>query len=521
MVSSESKKRRRKEGQRRKKAARVEVPLLKEEKEEEKDVEVVIVGLDEDDAEYEHFKDVFSKMQPKEGEDAESDDDASSEDEVMKEEKAQLKEGEAQKAGLSKKEQRQCKRFTVAQLKQVVSDPGVVEYHDTNSPDPRLLVLLKAYRNTVPIPRHWCHKRKYLSRKRGGAKPPFELPANIAATGVDRIREAYLKQEDERRERKLSADKTRVKVQRIDQDFMVLQNAFHRKNLVVPPLLRYGEMFYEGIESELKYKKMRPGVLSDKLKRALGLPDDNYPPPWLTNMQKYGPPRSYPVLKVPGLTHPIPAGAAYGFGPGQWGKVPVDPDTGKPLYGNVFAADQQQAEPELWGQILSDEEEEDEYMDDVAAPQPDDDAVEGAGAASVVPMSEDDMTEAGGAAASMASRITPSDAPDILDLRKAPASSAPQQAYQVLEQVAVAPVAGSLAPSYGYNLGKKDEEVSFSLTDAELERLQSGDTSVIKNRYEAHEAAANRANANISNSFAEEADARRGAAGKKKKEFKF
>jgi hypothetical protein len=28
--------------------------------------------------------------------------------------------------------------------------------------DPKLLVYLKAYRNTVPVPRHWSQKRKFL-----------------------------------------------------------------------------------------------------------------------------------------------------------------------------------------------------------------------------------------------------------------------------------------------------------------------------------------------------------------------
>jgi hypothetical protein len=55
--------------------------------------------------------------------------------------------------------------------------------HDVTSQDPRLLVHLKAYRNTVPVPRHWCQKRKYLQGKRGIEKPPFELPG---AWRVDR-----------------------------------------------------------------------------------------------------------------------------------------------------------------------------------------------------------------------------------------------------------------------------------------------------------------------------------------------
>jgi hypothetical protein len=31
-----------------------------------------------------------------------------------------------------------------------------------------------------------------------------------------------------------------------------------------------------------------------------------FPPPWLLNMQRYGPPPSYPNLKIPGLNAPIP-----------------------------------------------------------------------------------------------------------------------------------------------------------------------------------------------------------------------
>ena len=49
--------------------------------------------------------------------------------------------------------------------------------------DPRLLIHLKSYRNTVAVPRHWCHKRKYLQGKRGVEKKPWQLPEFIAQTG--------------------------------------------------------------------------------------------------------------------------------------------------------------------------------------------------------------------------------------------------------------------------------------------------------------------------------------------------
>lgn len=55
-------------------------------------------------------------------------------------------------------------------------------------------------------------------------------------------------------------------------------------------------------------------------------------------MQRYGPPPSYPNLKVAGLNAPIPEGCAFGYHAGGWGKPPVD-DYGKPLYGDVFGQD--------------------------------------------------------------------------------------------------------------------------------------------------------------------------------------
>jgi splicing factor 3B subunit 2 len=42
---------------------------------------------------------------------------------------------------------------------------------------------MQALRNSVPVPRHWSQKRKYLQGKRGIEKPPFKLPEFIEATG--------------------------------------------------------------------------------------------------------------------------------------------------------------------------------------------------------------------------------------------------------------------------------------------------------------------------------------------------
>lgn len=68
-------------------------------------------------------------------------------------------------------------------------------------------------------------------------------------------------------------------------------------------MLRY----YEGKEFETKLKEKKPGQLSEELKAALNMPP-LAPPPWLIAMQRYGPPPSYPNLKIPGLNAPIPEG---------------------------------------------------------------------------------------------------------------------------------------------------------------------------------------------------------------------
>merc|ERR1739848_794522 len=63
------------------------------------------------------------------------------------------------------------------------------------------------------------------------------------------------------------------------------------------------------------------------------------PPPWVISMQRYGPPPSYPNLKIPGLNAAIPEGCSFGYHAGGWGKPPVD-ETGKPLYGEKWNLNQ-------------------------------------------------------------------------------------------------------------------------------------------------------------------------------------
>jgi splicing factor 3B subunit 2 len=83
----------------------------------------------------------------------------------------------------------------------------VVEVWDTTAADPRLLVFLKSYRNTIPVPSHWCTKRKFLQGKRGLEKPPWQLPSFIEATGIQKLRDAYGEKEDQKKLKQKTKDK--------------------------------------------------------------------------------------------------------------------------------------------------------------------------------------------------------------------------------------------------------------------------------------------------------------------------
>ncbi|KAJ2773547.1 hypothetical protein IWQ57_001243, partial [Coemansia nantahalensis] len=228
--------------------------------------------------------------------------------------------------------QKRLRRITVAELKQRVARPEVVEWTDTSAADPELLIALKSAPNTVPVPAHWAQKKKYLQYKRGTEKPPFELPEFIRATGIMEMREAAAT--DDKASKATARERMRPKMNRLNLDYQRLHDAFFRFQTAPPNMTGHGDLFYEGKEADVTYGYV-PGVLSDELKDALGIPP-LAPPPWLINMQRYGLPPSYPTLTVPGLNAPIPRGAQWGYHPGGWGRPPVD-ELGQPLYGDVYA----------------------------------------------------------------------------------------------------------------------------------------------------------------------------------------
>ncbi|KAF5206180.1 Splicing factor 3b subunit [Thalictrum thalictroides] len=437
-------------------------------------VEIEYIPEKADLEDFEEFKDVFAKF-------CVSDSAAGLEDAAKKDEAAPVKkkvdsddsdeeEQDVQKKenGVSNKKKKLQRRMTIAELKQNSLKPDVVEVWDATAADPKLLVYLKSYRNSVPVPRHWSQKRKFLQGKRGIEKQPFQLPDFIAATGIEKIRQAYIEKEDSKKLKQKQRERMQPKMGKMDIDYQVLHDAFF-KYQTKPKLTAHGDLYYEGKEFEVKLREMKPGMLSRELKEALGMPE-GAPPPWLINMQRYGPPPSYPHLKIPGLNAPIPLGASFGYHPGGWGKPPVD-EYGRPLYGDVFGIQQQEQlnyeeEPVDRSKHWGDLEEEEEI--------------------------EEDELEAGiQSVDSLSSTPTGVETPDVIELRK---KEPEKPLYQVLQGLYLEPhirkyVLGSgtqdkaAAKRVDLLRGQKSDKVDVTLKPEDLEGVENLDN-VLAAKYE-------------------------------------
>eukprot|EP00842_Homolaphlyctis_polyrhiza_P004236 jgi/Hompol1/4813/HPOL_003897-RA len=470
-----------------------QVPQTKDDKQpDEEDEPTIIEYVPENlvdqvkDSPFEAFADVFAKFAPSvtvddedvtneavrasasnNGADGEDDDD---EDMDLDEDDDDALDGTGAKSGstkpMSKKQKRKASRLSVAELKQLVRKPDVVEWVDVTATDPKLLAHIKSYRNTVPVPPHWSQKRKYLQGKRGLEKMPFDLPDFIKQTGITQMRDAVKEKEDASKLKTKTRERLAPKMGKIVIDYQKLHDAFFRWQ-TRPKLSNFGEVYYEGKEFETKLKLRKPGQLSDDLRLALNIPP-LAPPPWLINMQRYGPPPSYPQLIIPGLNAPIPEGAQWGYHPGGWGKPPVD-EFNRPLYGDVFGvsasneptASAAPIERELWGEFEEPEEEEEDEE------EPSDDEEDG----------EEEGDGDGGRAGATAipdGLITPSglssvpsglETPEFIELRKnRPVSdSAPKPLYTVLEQKENA-IRGFMGSQHVYDLSATTASATAAAT---------------------------------------------------------
>jgi len=389
---------------------------------------------------------------------------------------------------ISKKKLKKQSRLTVAELKQIVERPDLVEMHDVTSMDPKLLVLLKSTRNSVAVPRHWSYKRKYLSGKRGIEKPPFELPEFIRKTGIMEMREALQQKESEQGMKAKMRQRVRPKLGKIDIDYQKLHDAFFRYQ-TKPKMSRHGDIYYEGKEYETRLRELKPGELTDDLRTSLGMPLGNnaskVPPPWLIAMQRYGPPPSYPNLKIPGLNAPIPSGCSFGYHAGGWGKPPVD-ERGRPLYGDVFGVENpvgqyedEKPSEQLWGELDSDEESSsDDESEDESEEEGDQDGTGVPTQAEPSAAVPDGLETPSGTQSQVPD---PMQAPAEIELRKSQPTqkstvdmSNPPPLYQVLQEKSVSVGKGMMGTSHVYDLkGKKSDqpgtEISINPEDLELD----------------------------------------------------
>ena len=168
--------------------------------------------------------------------------------------------------------------------------------------------------------------------QRGFEKKPFELPDFIVKTGIAEVRDSLMQDEIGQSAKQKNRSRVSPKMGAIDIDYRTLHDAFFRHQSKPSNLTKVGDLYHEGKELETNVNIKPGGPYSEALLMALGM-SDNSPPPWLNNMQRYGPPPSYPALRLPGLNAQLPNDQCqYGYHPGGWGKPPIDP-YGRPMYG--------------------------------------------------------------------------------------------------------------------------------------------------------------------------------------------
>ncbi|KAL9131733.1 MAG: hypothetical protein Q9217_000408 [Psora testacea] len=352
------------------KAASELEPTTKDNSDSATHTEDADADIDEMDPLYEMYRDVMGRFQQADKEAPSTKEPEKPEIYFDKDDEIPDEDEETGQPKLSKKKRKEQNKLSVAELKALVQKPENVDWTDTSATDPRLLVHIKAYRNVVPVPSHWSLKREYLSSKRGVEKPAFALPKFIQETGIAEMRDAVLEKQDQASLKQKQRERVQPKMGKLDIDYQKLYEAFF-KFQTKPELTRYGEVYYEGKEYETNLKHLRPGELSEELKEALNIPP-GAPPPWLINQQRFGPPPSYPALKIPGLNAPPPPGGSWGFHPGGYGKPPVD-EYNRPLYGgDIFGVLQPQQNTQLgepiektpWGELQEPEEESEEEESD-------------------------------------------------------------------------------------------------------------------------------------------------------------
>ncbi|KAK7200656.1 spliceosome-associated protein [Novymonas esmeraldas] len=181
----------------------------------------------------------------------------------------------------------------------------LVGQHDGNAVDPLFTVRMKVEPHTVAVPFHWHLQRTFLSRQADREEAVGIVPAEVAALGIEKIRATKDKLANPNQIAFVACFMTGTPLQRKTYDVA---------------LSGCGDVFHEGKWRPKAHHT--PGVLSKRLRQALGI-GPTAPPPWLYSMQTMRRlPPAYPELRIAGLNAPIPAGGQWGLGEGQWGEPP-------------------------------------------------------------------------------------------------------------------------------------------------------------------------------------------------------
>ncbi|CEP23608.1 CUS1 [Cyberlindnera jadinii] len=253
---------------------------------------------------------------------------------------------------MSKRKLRKANKIPLSRLKATSKYPELVEWYDADATDPLLVVQLKCLKNSVPVPVNWQFKRDYLSGKRGFEKSAFKLPKFISDTGITDMRDTT--KEDESSLKQRQRERVQPKMNRLDMDYQKLHDAFF-KFQTKPRLYAFGDVFYEGKDmEESSHLDFRPGVISDELRSALGISKDGILP-WVAKMSMYGPPPSYPYMKIPGYNVPLGDEGVVDNPLSACGDVELEP------FGKVISYEEDEEEDE----DDEDEEVEDESDNDV------------------------------------------------------------------------------------------------------------------------------------------------------------
>lgn len=234
---------------------------------------------------------------------------------------------------LSNRQLRKLNKIPLSVLKTYSKRPERVEWYDADSPYPFLLTYLKLSGGVgfselgvsmikksspsasisincsyIDVPSHWQFKRGYLTSRKGREKPPYELPHYIkeAATTLKDPLEAGLT--DDINLKKQSRERVQPKMNKVDLDYEKLHDAFF-KFQEKPALLKIGDLYYEGRENdEINVRKFKPGVITESLKNALGIPSNSTTfhfeyenLPWINRMRVFGCPKSYPWMIIKGI----------------------------------------------------------------------------------------------------------------------------------------------------------------------------------------------------------------------------